>query len=52
MKDLLNRKNVAETALKTAKKKHILELNDLYGKRDFLLDENQDLEEKLIMKEN
>ena len=50
MKDLLNRKNVAETALKTAKKKHILELNDLYGKRDFLLDENQDLEEKLIMK--
>lgn len=32
MKELLAKKNVAETALKTAKKKHQLEVNDLMGK--------------------
>ena len=52
MKDLLQKKNVAETALKNAKKRHNLEINDLMGKLEFLRDEYQDLEEKLGAKEH
>lgn len=52
MKELIGKKNVAETALKTAKKKHQLEVNDLMGKLEFLRDENADLEEKLNIKEH
>lgn len=44
MKDLLQKKNVAEAALKNAKKRHALEINDLQGKLEFLRDEYQDLE--------
>lgn len=47
----MSKKIVAETALKTAKKKHMIEMNDLMGKLEFLRDENNDLEEKLILKE-
>ena len=32
MRDLLQKKNVAEAALKNAKKRHLLEINDLNGK--------------------
>ena len=45
------KKNVTETALKTAKKKHLIEVNDLMGKLQFLRDENNDLDEKLYVKE-
>ena len=44
MKELISKKNVAETALKTAKKKHQQEINELMGKLEFLKDQNADLE--------
>lgn len=52
MKDLLAKKNVAETALKAARRRHALEVNDLTGKLEFLRDEYQELEEKLLQKEH
>ena len=50
MRDLLQKKNVAEAALKNAKKRHSLEINDLNGKQEFLKDECQELDEKIAVK--
>ena len=51
IKELISKKNVAETALKAAKRKHHIELGDLMGKLEFLRDENTDLDDRLLQKE-
>jgi hypothetical protein len=47
MKDLQNKKLIAETALKNSKKKHLSEIYDLNNKLEFLRDEDALLSQKL-----
>jgi hypothetical protein len=50
MKDLITRKNITIAALKNSRKKHAVEMNELFAKIEFLKDEdillNQKIQEK------
>ena len=40
MKDLITRKNITLTALKNSRKKHRVEISELFAKIEFLKDED------------
>ena len=51
LKEVLSKKEITESALKVAKKKHINEMVELNAKLEFLKDENELLEGKLKEKD-
>lgn len=51
MKDLITRKNITLAALKNSRKKHAVEMNELFAKIEFLKDEDILLTQKIQEKE-
>lgn len=51
MKDLITRKNITQAALKNTRKKHAVEMNELFAKIEFLKDEDILLNQKIQEKE-
>lgn len=47
MKDLITRKNITQAALKNSRKKHAVEMNELFAKIEFLKDEDILLDQKI-----
>lgn len=47
MKDLITRKNITRDAIKNSKRKHTVEMNELFAKIEFLKDEDILLTQKI-----